>query len=129
MRGHRSRGNLRGGGRAGFQWRRNDRANPGPSRPANPGPNNVSQPSSDDWLTAVQPNYHQWNNHHGERWSESYSEQDSGERSVQKFRPNFNTIHDTFELKLLNLKVKCIAVHMVLMLVRCQEGFLKIPFL
>ena len=42
MRGHRSRGNLRGGGRAGFQWRRNDRANPGPSRPANPGPNNVS---------------------------------------------------------------------------------------
>lgn len=70
MRGHRSRGNLRGGGRAGFQWRRNDRANPGPSRPANPGPNN--------------PNYHEWNNHHGARWNESYSEQDSTESEMYR---------------------------------------------
>ena len=93
MRGHRSRGNLRGGGRAGFQWRRNDRANPGPSRPANPGPNNVSKPSSDNPVnTVIQPNYHQWNNHHGERWNESYSEQDSAERSVQIFEFIFTRI-------------------------------------
>lgn len=73
MRGHRSRGNLRGGGRAGFSWRRNDRANPGPSRPANPGPNN--------------PNYHQWNNHHGDprQWNhESYSEQDTNESEIYR---------------------------------------------